>query len=265
MKISTVLIALILLILFFGLSATSLNEDSQTKLTKEEVLRAMYEQLSDYCHSSLHDGSDFSDFKEYHQNNLSFRSEYPDLVIYNGRICPGFETNSVEFFDFQAGKLNKFFWFTGQLLRWDENQFRIHHSPCCADFIEAIVDFELNWKSDTLIWQRESYIFFDEIPLETMEVIIEANTNKKIVTDSLFCLFGLYTEIEEYRYSSLNACKLIVFEPGQSYETIEFSHRKGFQLIRFTANPKILEQIRFPIYEHLTKSQTVWLYAWIQS
>jgi hypothetical protein len=265
MNIRPLFLVTVLTILCYGLSSTSSKIESGPKLTKEEVLNAMYEQLSDYCFSSLYDGSAYSVFKEYHYYNLFFRSEFPDLVIYNGRSCPGYESNSVDFFEFQQGKLVKFFWFSGQLLRWNGKQFRIHHSPCCAEIIDAIVDFDFNWNSETRVLQRESHIFIlDDLPLETMEEIIETKHKNSVVSDSLVCFYGLYGGVDQLTHSSLMERKLIVLGEGSPYEIIEFNHRKGFQLIRFIAHVEDMNQIRVFIYEHLLKSQTVWIYAWIE-
>ncbi len=264
MNVRSVLFLIILTIFSYGLSSTSSKKESGPKLTKDEVLKAMYEQLSDYCYSYLHDGSEYSDFKEYHYYNLSFRSEFPHLVIYNGRTCPGFESNLVEFFDFHNGQLDKFFWFTGQLLRWKKNQFRIHHSPCCAEIIDAIVDFEFSKDSINKIIQHESHLFFDNFPLEKMEELISAKHISAKVNDSLVCYYTTNSEIHPHLPSSFQNRKLMVLNSGSSYEVIESIHAEGLKFIRCRINADNMNQIRVPIYEHLVKSQTVWIYGWIE-
>lgn len=264
MKISSFLLAFILTILSCGLSSTSSHENSEPKLTKEEVLKAMYKQLSEFCFSIDKDSSEYSVFKEYHYYNLSFHSDFPNLVIYNGRSCPGYESNFVDFFDFQQVKLTSVFWFTGQLLRWNGNQFRIHHSPCCAEIIDAIVDFEFSKDTINKIIQRESHLFFDNFPLEKMEEIISAKHISAKVNDSLVCYYTINSEIHPHLPSSFQNRKLMVLNSGSSYEVIESIQIEGLKFIRFRVNKENMSQILVSIYDRLLNSQTVWFYAWIE-
>lgn len=155
-------------------------DTAQWKKTQEQqeiLMRLVKDSTITFCLDEPHEYNSLEDYYETQEALFAFFSfvdidkDGDEEVVFNGRQCPGFESESVIIYSEKDGYYERVVWYPGRIVFWEENEMIVYKYPCC-EMIENIL-IKLEFKQDTIeekfsltFYYNKLYQIFDDRPNE---------------------------------------------------------------------------------------------------
>lgn len=154
----------------------------KTQEQKEILMRLVKDSTITFCLDEPHEYNSLEHYYET-QESLFALFSFVDIdkdgdeeVVFNGRQCPGFESESVIIYSKKNGQYERVVWYDGRIVFWEDNEMIVYSYPCCAMIENILIKLEIKQNSieekfSLTFYYNEHYKIFPDRPRESDNLI----------------------------------------------------------------------------------------------
>lgn len=224
---------------------------------EKDIVRTILEDTSRfYCYESEYFDLYLNDF---HFIDIDGDKDFD--VIYNGRECPGYESESIHVYVNQKGKYNHSIRHNGIVLSIENNNLLFYEYPCCASIDNLYSNYRVQKDTVTLtydiVFYTLSFKLSDNVYSNDFKQLININVDK----GEDLCLFVYDTEQDDndlYSKEKNCAIKAVSIIRTKSYSQLIDKHGINWQYVLVEKKDLLIED------NYLEKYAPQYLMLWVK-
>lgn len=203
--------------------------------------------------------------KNYSNFSLVQTSTSDTLLYFNGKLCLGHSTGTVEAYKISKGKIQKIFSRPGKIVNIELEKVTVYTYPCCGTCSNIITTYSVlkNPIKDT------SHVFFNNIhDFDAIEIYHKKNKKPNKITLNKDA--GLRSAWNKELLTNKNSCEQLntnitnIFKKGTPGELVELNSQKDWALVKFFV--KDAKEVFWPdeFEKSIIDTDNYYVYGWMK-